>query len=470
MRDKNQIFYLANLSLLIISSFFLIFPTPELSPVLLVIPFLWVLSWVVTGKVLPVTPLNPPILMLMGMVLVSLYATYDIAVSLPKISGMVLGVGMFFALVSAAQSGKSVRIPLAITLLSGLGMALVGLLGLRQFQKFSLVQPLVARLPVALTSLPGAEGGFHPNEVAGALLWLLPMLAALLGLVVIKINSWRKQIGWWKPVLAGVLLMAAFLFVAGELLLTQSRSALLGLVLSPVLLLPLLFKKKLRWAAYAILVLAGSFGGWLAWTQGWLQKIYEVTTLGGTSASVTTLNGRVEIWSRAIYGIQDFAFTGMGMNTFRKVMPILYPLITISPEIDIGHAHNELLQAALDLGMPGMIAFLALYIVAFSMLGAIWQRAGSRRIGRGAGGVDGLLLTPAGMKALVLGIGASLLAHALYGLTDAVALGAKPGILLWMLLGLTAGLHSLVRGISRSHRIPVGPAVSGLESSEVEGA
>ncbi|MFH1908585.1 MAG: heavy-metal-associated domain-containing protein, partial [Chloroflexota bacterium] len=37
-------------------------------------------------------------------------------------------------------------------------------------------------------------------------------------------------------------------------------------------------------------------------------------------------------------------------------------------------------------------------------------------------------------RSLTLGLGGGLLAHLLYGLTDAVALGAKPGVLLWMLL------------------------------------
>jgi hypothetical protein len=44
-------------------------------------------------------------------------------------------------------------------------------------------------------------------------------------------------------------------------------------------------------------------------------------------------------------------------------------------------------------------------------------------------------------RSLALGLGGGLLAHLLYGLTDAVALGAKPGVLFWMLLGLIAGLH-----------------------------
>jgi hypothetical protein len=41
----------------------------------------------------------------------------------------------------------------------------------------------------------------------------------------------------------------------------------------------------------------------------------------------------------------------------------------------------------------------------------------------------------------VLGLGGGLFAHLLYGLTDAIALGAKPGLLFWMLLGLITGLY-----------------------------
>ena len=65
------------------------------------------------------------------------------------------------------------------------------------------------------------------------------------------------------------------------------------------------------------------------------------------------------------------SFTGMGMDTFRSVVNVLYPLQIISagsPIKDIGHAHNEFLQAALDLGIPGLIAFISIYIVAFTML------------------------------------------------------------------------------------------------------
>jgi putative inorganic carbon (HCO3(-)) transporter len=114
-------------------------------------------------------------------------------------------------------------------------------------------------------------------------------------------------------------------------------------------------------------------------------------------------------------------------------MPVLYPLFNISPDIDLGHAHNEFLQAALDLGIPGMIAFLALYIGSFWMLADIWK---ATRVSL-SDGDDQSLIT----RFLTLGLAGSLVAHFIFGLTDAVALGAKPGILFWMLLGLVTALH-----------------------------
>jgi putative inorganic carbon (HCO3(-)) transporter len=157
--------------------------------------------------------------------------------------------------------------------------------------------------------------------------------------------------------------------------------------------------------------------------------------------SLGTLSGRFEVWSRAIYGIQDFPFTGMGMNTFRRVVHVLYPLFTVSPETDIGHAHNEFLQAALDLGIPGLIAFLALNLGAFAMLASSWRQRAE------------LPFSEPLSRALILGLGGGLAAHLIYGMTDAVALGAKPGVLWWMLLGLVAGLYRVGEHGGRSEGI-----------------
>ena len=45
----------------------------------------------------------------------------------------------------------------------------------------------------------------------------------------------------------------------------------------------------------------------------------------------------------------------------------------------------------------------------------------------------------------MMGLVGGLPAHVIYGMTGAVALGAKPGVLFWMLLGLICGLHAQIR-------------------------
>jgi O-antigen ligase len=132
---------------------------------------------------------------------------------------------------------------------------------------------------------------------------------------------------------------------------------------------------------------------------------------------------RLELWSRAVNGIEDFPMTGMGMNTFRRVMPVVYPTSTSSPDLDVAHAHNALLQAALDVGLPGLVAYLAIW---FGIAHLLW------RVHRDGGPRDRLL---AG------GLGAGMLAYFLFGTADTIALGAKLGIFFWVALALITSMY-----------------------------
>ena len=232
-------------------------------------------------------------------------------------------------------------------------------------------------------------------------------------------------------------LAVSTLLIASTFLLTQSRSGYIGFVVVSIVMLLILLDSRWRWVFLSSLVLTTVLLAFLWQPERLLEGSFGSNLSGNSALSLDSLEGRMELWSRAIYGIQDFPFTGMGLNTFRRVVHVLYPLFLIGPDVDIGHAHNEYLQAALDLGIPGLIAFLALYIGAFWMLLAVWKATRDSA---------GTWSSPAGSgfltKALVLGLGGGLLAHMVFGLTDATALGAKPGILFWMLLGLICGLFA----------------------------
>jgi putative inorganic carbon (HCO3(-)) transporter len=125
--------------------------------------------------------------------------------------------------------------------------------------------------------------------------------------------------------------------------------------------------------------------------------------------------------------IQDFPLTGIGLNTFPIIADKLYPMVINGPDARIPHAHDIFLQTAVDLGVPGLIAFVVLLTVAVATV-ALARRS-----------------TKVWQSGLVAGLGAGLLAHFIFGLTDAVTLGAKPGVLLWIVLGTAIGLGRLER-------------------------
>jgi len=53
----------------------------------------------------------------------------------------------------------------------------------------------------------------------------------------------------------------------------------------------------------------------------------------------------------------------MGMNDFRRVMPVLFTTVR-GTNLDVAHAHNQLLQVALDVGLVGLVAYVSLWLVA----------------------------------------------------------------------------------------------------------
>lgn len=368
------------------------------------------------------------------MVLVSLYATFDIAYSLPKITGMVLGLAVYYATVEAAADRRSRALALGGFMLAGVGVAGLGMLGTRWNPKFAIFAPILRWLPPRITGLPGAAEGFHPNEVAGALLWVAPLACTLAAAAILGARSLGRTVGRWRAGLVLAALLVVALVLVGVLTLTQSRGGWIAAALVLPVLLLMLVQGKLRRAA--TLLLAGSVVIAAVWIALARPNALNLLISGpqqdpSPGMSLETLSGRFEVWSRAIYGIQDFAFTGMGMNAFRKVVPVLYPLFSIDPATDIGHAHNEFLQAALDLGIPGLIAYISIHLTAFAMLISTWRRRGR------------LPFPDPLSRALILGLAGGLAAHIIYGLTDAIALGAKPGVLWWMLLGLIAALYRL---------------------------
>ena len=421
---------------------------PEFSWILLLIPFTWLISVLAKRQPIPLTPMNLALLVIAIQVLVSLYATYDIAVSLQKVTGVIGGMAVFFALVRFGKKRTGILISTLIFILGSAGISVLGLLGIEwPTNKIIIFNSVYEQFPKISSLIPGLSEGFHPNEVGGALTWIIPFWMVVLFWLIIRFKKIKKQI---SPFLI-ILYILIDLFLLGlsslVLLFSQSRSAYIGLALGLILLLLVVLPKKIRWGYSLLLIIGAGILVYFIWNGQFMMYVNQLFPDSGMVSmafSMNTLSGRVEIWSRAIYAIQDFAFSGMGMNTFRTIVNVLYPLQTIAADVplkDIGHAHNLFLQTALDLGIPGLIGFIAMYITSF------WMTLESlRRLKRSINGKTKTnILTKEMFYVILVGFLGGQIAHLGFSMTDAIAFGAKPGILFWVMQAIICAIFLKVR-------------------------
>ncbi len=307
-------------------------------------------------------------------------------------------------------------------LLASTGLALlVGMLGLLSAQytvKSLAMQPIIDMLP-RMRGFPGAEGGFNVNEIAGAMAWLTPLVAG------VSLYFWRARAQETGRAAQALRILAplAFALLWTALFLGQSRFALLGVLPALALLVWALLRGRWRWLGLAAVAL---FAG--------LQVIvYFAPASSGPQAeqfgrgNEISSSSRLEMWSSAAAIIRDHPLTGAGVNMYRAG-PVRerYPVPSYANGI-LPHAHNEWLQSATDLGLPGLLVFIGFQAAALWMLWRVW-RTGSPRD-----------------RAVALAVGAGLAAHAIYGLGDAITLWDRLAFVYWWMIGLAAAQYVLVR-------------------------
>jgi putative inorganic carbon (HCO3(-)) transporter len=388
---------------------------PKVGAVLLVaVPATWLCRRATTGHFVRRTPLDGPVALLLVMALVTLGVTPVPGLTFPRVLALVWGVAVFYGVAAHAQGERALLAAVALYVAFGAGIAGVGLLGTNWLYKLGQIEGLVRRLPAALRGLPGAEAGFHPNEVAGTLLWFIPVQVALLACWL----AGRWDAGYRRT--SGGLLLGSTGLAIFTLVLTQSRGGWGGFAVALLAMLAMTGRRS-RIAAVVLGLL-----GLLAAVYVGPARLFEIMSSGAVEETVGRLSVafRLEVWRGALWGIADFPFTGMGLGAFRRVAPLLYPL-DIEPGYPIAHAHNHLLHAGVELGIPGLVAYLATWLLAAWLVVAAYRR------------------TRGWLRALAVGSGGALVAYFVYGITDTVALGAKPGAMFWYLLGLIIALHGL---------------------------
>ena len=406
----------------------LLFPRVEWIVLGLAVPAIWIGNFWCKKHFVASTPLNLLLFPLLIMVLVSLYATFDVKVSLAKVAGTLLGVFLFFGLVQFIDRGPRLWLGISALCFGGIVFASVSLVvtDWEVNPKVDFLTDLSQMFPIRFRGLPGLQEGFNPNPVGGTLVLLIPFLLVLaLYLLRTRVTATpfdgNLAAHGMGMTLLRVSVIVTLLFLGSIVLLSQSRSAWAGIALALGFLLGIRFR-CFRWGILGVMlvtvVLLWIFKPGQEVRSGFLEETPLVLEI--------RLDRRLELWSMGIDGIQDYAFTGMGMNSFRKWVQAQYPL-TVSPTRDVASAHNHILQAALDLGVPGMVVYVAIWAAVARML---WM------VGRWSG--DPL------KRLVAMGLGAGLLAQGVYQTTDAIPLGAKVGIFWWITLGLVVSMFILV--------------------------
>jgi putative inorganic carbon (HCO3(-)) transporter len=369
-------------------------------------------------------PFRLPWVILGGWMLVGSFVSPSPDLTLPKLSGMVLGMLVLRAVLLTATTAARVWVLTAAYVLAGTGMVVGGLLaGPRWLNKFAVLYDLDGKIPRILLGFPGAESGVNSTALGGSTLWLLP-IATVLFLSGLGMARRAVQQGTGRTVAFLATLSCAIASLAScfVLLLSQARGAWLTVLVVGLLVL------AIRLRATFLLCAFGAVSGLAA--RVWLGPWSLARVLGPE---------RPFIWSLAARDIRAHPITGVGLGAFRMVAGSA-PEVGVVKPFFVAHAHNIFIQVALDVGIPGLVAYLALLGLATHMMYQVLRHD-----------------TDSNEKALCLGLWANLAAIHVFGLADAIALGTKVGIFLWWNLGLIAALY----GVARRRWAPVSRRPSG---------
>ena len=370
----------------------------------------WFLRWIGVGRFTVRTPADWGILCLVGFSFFSLLVTQFTNDSITQYLRLYSGVILYYAIVNWTDQRNRVSTLILGIILIGLGLAAFSMVGVEwAAEKFPF-------LPRELYShfLRLVSDMANPNVIAGSLVILLPILFAVLLFTRRKeFKSKREHYIWWLAVIT-VICMS---LVLG---LTLSRGSWIAGMLSILLVI------GLRWKwGWLVFPLAG-VAIWAASSLiGW-DVIVEALL---SSRTLVSLNDRVDLWSRSILISRTFPYTGIGMGSFKPVADIFFPSSLAQPGTG-NHAHNLFLQIAIDLGLPGLIAWLSILITLSVTSWRLFRRG--KRIG------------DSWITALGAGLLSSQLALIAHGMLDVVIWGmVRPAPIVWAIWGIVASLGYL---------------------------
>ncbi len=399
---KSWIDWFQLLLIAILSPLFL-FPSMKLTWVFILVPLVLIWRCLSKKNFFENTVLDWAVFLLIIQVFVTCLIVPDLPFSLPKIAGVLFGIIFYYSALNLLINKESIRYGIILFLLGGMIFSFISLLGMTRYsiEYRNDLSKIYKLIPKINFNLPGAKEGFDPNAIGGTLIIILPLCIILAG----SYRQRKKQNNLLNKNLFLFILLIGSIIISIVLWLTHSRGSLIASLLSIWFMLIWVPRDK-KWSLILILIflafciLSAAFIDIPAFTKDVKNKF----------------DLRFKTWNLAIEKISSNPIFGIGMNQFRK-----HPLLDYTR----AHAHNHLLHTATELGIPGLIAYLAILMGTGYMCFQIWR-----------------ISTIEWMRMSAVGLGYGQLAHFIFGMMDSIPLGAKVGIFFWLSLALITAIYN----------------------------
>lgn len=374
---------------------FLLLPPPFLTVGVFLVLLVYVSRRLAFGHWIPETPVNVFLLVLLAMAGIGFGISTARDLAIFTIAPVLAGVTLFFYLADKTITPRDFLFITRGLALIGLAIALA-----TPFKTEPVSTPLLGSLVFTIYALvPRLANPANSNDVAGGLAILAPFALAMI-----------LQNRWWR-VLGGV----AFAAMGFAILLLDSRGALFALGLG-VSIWATLYR---RWMLPLIPLGLIALLALNQFLQGPSVSDYVYGKIGTPKGG--TISERQEMWVQAVQMIRRAPILGIGLGAYPRIAPITPPYSPQDPGPVNNHTHNTFFQVALDTGVPGAVAFIALLFSSmyFSMRA---YRAGNERD-------------------VAIALLAATLVLIVHGLGDTVVWGtAKTGLIFWVLQSLGISL------------------------------
>ncbi|MCX5895599.1 MAG: O-antigen ligase family protein [Proteobacteria bacterium] len=268
-------------------------------------------------------------------------------------------------------------------------------------------------IPMAIS--PAATFG-NPNMAADYVAIVLPLI------IIMGLSQQRIVIRY--VVIAIVLLSIVFLFY------THCRGAALAVVCSSMYMAFLYVRRKyslpinFKWTGVTVFLI------------GCLISICVFSGLNTSLKKAALSEYRLIAWKNCLEMVKAKPLQGFGAGNFKIFYPAYSHKAVIDPAFDttkhIGKAHNDYIQIAAELGMPGLLLFLMIPLYGLVLSWRLMQ-----------------LSTFTSSQSAVIGLAGGLLAFMVVAFFSFPMQRAVPPLLIFTYLGILATLYN--QGVSKNN-------------------